>query len=123
MLPQKTVAICTDYTCIPFWEETNCDYYILPHEDLREEYATHGVPKAKLISLGIPVKQDFTRHRDKAHIREKLHLPVESPLFLVMSGSMGAGKLLVFAMHLAIKCKHGEHIVIICGTNDRIRKL
>lgn len=123
MLPQKTVAICTDYTCIPFWEETNCDYYILPHEDLREEYATHGVPKAKLISLGIPVKQDFTRHRDKAHIRKKLHLPVESPLFLVMSGSMGAGKLLVFAMHLAIKCKHGEHIVIICGTNDRIRKL
>ena len=22
-----TVAIMTDYTCIPFWEETDCDYY------------------------------------------------------------------------------------------------
>ena len=26
MLPVKAVAIGTDYTCIPFWEETNCDY-------------------------------------------------------------------------------------------------
>lgn len=27
------IAIATDYTCIPFWEETECDYYIVPHED------------------------------------------------------------------------------------------
>ena len=27
-------AIMTDYTCIPFWEETRCDYYIVPHEDV-----------------------------------------------------------------------------------------
>ena len=26
-----TVAVMTDYTCIPFWEETECDYYIAPH--------------------------------------------------------------------------------------------
>ena len=27
-----TVAVMTDYTCIPFWEETDCDYYITPHK-------------------------------------------------------------------------------------------
>ena len=30
-------AVGTDYTCIPFWEETNLDYYIIPHEDLIPE--------------------------------------------------------------------------------------
>lgn len=45
MLPVKAVAIGTDYTCIPFWEETNCDYYIIPHEDLADEYIKRGVPK------------------------------------------------------------------------------
>ena len=30
-----TVAVMTDYTCIPFWEETDCDYYVLPHEALK----------------------------------------------------------------------------------------
>ena len=33
ILRQKTVAIATDYTSIPFWEETECDYYVIPHED------------------------------------------------------------------------------------------
>ena len=28
------VAVATDYACIPFWEETNCDYYVVPHKDL-----------------------------------------------------------------------------------------
>ena len=54
MLKQKVVAIATDYTCIPFWEETNCDYYILPHPDLVEEYAEKGIPREKLIPFGIP---------------------------------------------------------------------
>ena len=31
MLTQKVVAVETDYTCIPFWEETECAYYVLPH--------------------------------------------------------------------------------------------
>ena len=35
-------AIMTDYTCIPFWEETDCDYYVIPHEDLIDEFAKRG---------------------------------------------------------------------------------
>ena len=31
-----TVAVMTDYTCIPFWEETDCDYYVMSHEALRK---------------------------------------------------------------------------------------
>ena len=29
----KFMQIATDYVCIPFWEETNPDYFIIPHEE------------------------------------------------------------------------------------------
>ena len=54
MLSQKTVAIATDYTSIPFWEETECDYYIIPHEDLADEFAGQGDSPEKLLPWGIP---------------------------------------------------------------------
>lgn len=40
-----------------------------------------------------------------------------------MSGSMGFGKLAVFAAELAIRCHNDEHIVIICGNNTKIKRI
>lgn len=123
MLPVKAVAIGTDYTCIPFWEETNCDYYIIPHEDLVDEYIKRGVPKEKLLPYGIPVRHAFANHTPKDIARRKCHLDADSPTFLIMSGSMGFGKLAVFAAELALRCRNGEHIVIICGNNAKIERI
>ena len=33
----KSVYVATDYTCIPFTGETECDYYVIPHEELEKE--------------------------------------------------------------------------------------
>lgn len=65
MLKQKVVAISTDYTCIPFWEETECDYYIIPHKDLQNEYQLKGVPAHKLVPLGIPVGLAFGKPKSQ----------------------------------------------------------
>ena len=111
LLHIPAVAVGTDYTCIPFWEETDLDYYVIPHEDLIPEYVKRGVPEEKLLPYGIPVRQDFCRNLSKEAARKKLHLPMDVPMFLVMSGSMGFGKLAVFAAELALRCRNGEHIV------------
>lgn len=123
MLSIPTAAIGTDYTCIPFWEETDLDYYFIPHEDLIPEYVKRGVPAHKLLPYGIPVKQAFTRNTDRSEAREKCRLPLDVPIFLVMSGSMGFGKLAIFAAELAFRCRNGEHIIIICGNNEKIKKI
>lgn len=123
LLSLPALAIGTDYTCIPFWEETNLDYYVIPHEDLMDEYINRGVPEEKLLPYGIPVRQSFVRAVDRATARMKCNLPQDVPIYLVMSGSMGFGKLAVFSAELALHCRNGEHIIIICGNNEKIRKI
>ena len=54
-----TYFIATDYTCIPFTEETDCDYYIIPAEELTDEFAARGIAREKIVPLGIPVKQRY----------------------------------------------------------------
>ena len=34
LCPPKTIFIATDYTCIPFTEETECDAYVIPAAEL-----------------------------------------------------------------------------------------
>ena len=55
MLQIPAAAIGTDYTCIPFWEETDLDAYFLPHEDCVSEYVHRGIPADRLYPYGIPV--------------------------------------------------------------------
>lgn len=122
-LSAKTVAISTDYTCIPFWEETNCDCYILPHEDLVEEYVGRGIPREKLHCLGIPVKEAFAKQTDRRRAKRKIKLPEEKPMFLIMGGSMGFGKMWLFTYELSKQCTSGEQIVVICGTNRKLYRV
>ena len=49
------VFLATDYTCIPFTEEINCDAYVIPTAELRDEFIARGLPAERLYPLGIPV--------------------------------------------------------------------
>lgn len=115
-----TLAIATDYTCIPFWEETDCDGYVLPHPDLVEEYAGRGIPREKLYPLGIPNAMEFDTGRSKAEARKALGLDEDAPLFLIIGGSMGFGKIRELTRELYMACMEGEQIAVICGTDRRM---
>lgn len=123
MVLPPTVAVATDYTCIPFWEETECDYYIVPHRELLEENISRGLPEEKLYPLGIPVSMAFSEPHDKLKAKAKLHLPVDKPVFLVMSGSMGFGKMHLFVFELTRKLTHEEQLIIICGNNQKMYRI
>ena len=118
-----TVVISTDYTCIPFFEETECDYYIIPHEDLAEEDIERGLPTEKLYPFGIPVSPSFQKKTDKEKAKVKLHLPADKPVYLVMSGSMGFGKMHLFVFELTRKLTHDEQLIIICGNNKKTQRI
>ncbi len=75
------VAIATDYACIPFWEETNCDYYAVPHKDLIPEFASCGIRKKNCFLSGIPVRPAFARPASKEDVRRHLGLPEDVRCF------------------------------------------
>ena len=115
-----TVAIATDYTSIPFWGETDVDYYIIPHEDLKREFCHNGIPEEKLIPLGIPVSRQFDVKGSKQQARYKLGLMQEGEYFLVVGGSMAAGNIDVMVKELSRQGKPTAQIIVICGSNERL---
>ncbi len=120
-LSVKSYAIATDYTCIPFWEETEPDIFFIPHEDLREEFMKKGIPGEKLVVTGIPVARRFTVRRPRQEARQRLGLPQEGRLFLIMTGSMGFGNVDQLVSELFSLCGPSEHIVILGGNNEAMK--
>ena len=59
LLSVPVIAIGTDYTCIPFWEETDCDCYIVPQKDLLGELIHKGLPKKAAFSTWYSGKAGF----------------------------------------------------------------
>ena len=113
-----TVAVMTDYTCIPFWEETDCDYYVLPHEALKKSCVRRGIPAEKLLAFGIPVAKSCRRNTSREQAREKLGLDTKGRYFLAAGGSMGAGDLSELVKKL-LEGTAQEKILVICGSNRK----
>lgn len=114
-----TVAIMTDYTCIPFWEETDCDYYTVPHKRLIPSCIRRGLPKEKLIPAGIPVAAACRKDISKKDARNKLGLLSDGRYILVAGGSMGAGDLARIVKLLLEETKEAQ-IFVVCGSNRKI---
>ena len=117
------MAVETDYTCIPFWEETDCDYYIIPHYELIDEFTAKGIPRERLKPYGIPVRPAFSDQSDRQKARVRCGIPTHAQVYLIMSGSMGFGKIQLFVAELLRTRKPGEYVVVICGNNRRLQKI
>lgn len=109
--------ISTDYTCSPFDEETELDYYIIPHKDLFDEFSGKGIPYEKLVPFGIPVAEKFRTKLDKTAARDEFGLTAEH-VYTVMGGSMGFGNLDVLAKELLARDKDSQ-IAVVCGHNKK----
>lgn len=120
MTVPKTVFVSTDYTCIPFTEETDCDIYITPQESLNLEFEKRGIAKQRLKALGIPVSRRFSNPHTRQEAADILGLDADKRYILVSGGSMGAGKLVYAIKILYDKFKKDENtrIIVICGSNE-----
>ena len=117
-----TVAVMTDYTCIPFWEETDCDYYITPHKKLHPEIIKRGIPAYKLKAFGIPVSRQCREDISREQARDMLGLEQEKKYFLLTAGSMGTKAIVhILELLLAMRSKK-ENLVVICGSNQKLKK-
>lgn len=118
--PIHFVAIATDYICIPFWEEANPDYFIIPNEELIEEFVDKGIPKEKLLPYGIPVAKRFREEENQDVIKEKLHLDNKTRYVLVLTGSMGFGNVSQM-LELLVNGIKDVTFIVSCGNNNKMK--
>ena len=117
-----TIFVATDYACIPFTEETACDYYVIPSPELKEEFCKRGIPEEKIMPLGIPVRDEFFNEKERDRALKKLHLPSDKRYFLLSGGSIGAGKIAssIRCLRQYLKENRDYRLVVICGNNLRL---
>lgn len=115
----KTVFIATDYTCIPFTEECDCDAYVIPSPALTEEFLGRGIPADRIHPLGIPVSQAFLENMSREEARRELGLEPDKQYILISGGSIGAGKVEKAVKLLKALAKGNDNLrlIAICGSN------
>lgn len=120
-LSQPVIAVATDYTCIPFWEETRCDAYIAPHPDCVGEQVRRGIPEERIYPLGIPVRTQFSQRWDRMNARQALGLETCEKIYLVMGGSMGFGEIPALCRLLLEKAGPRDGVIALCGSREELR--
>lgn len=115
-----TAAVATDYTCIPFFQEADCDYVLLPGPMCVDEFTRRGFPAEKLAPIGIPVSEEFRHRIGKLESRRLLGLKEDCPWVLVMGGSMGAGQIAQLTRCLLYVMPQEVRLTVVCGTNERL---
>lgn len=121
-LPVQTAFIATDYTCYPCTELCGVDRYFIPCGELTETYVRRGIPRERIVSAGIPVRQSFWTYSEDA--KAQLGLDPGRSHLLVMCGSMGCGPLARILRQLKLTLPEAAEATVICGSNRRLyRKL
>ena len=118
----KTIFVATDYSCIPFTEETNCDAYVIAAAELTPDYLRFGMDASKLHPLGIPVRGGFAGAMTRQEAKRQLGLDEDKQYILLSGGSIGAGKidLVLYRLLRRFGKDSGVHIIMICGSHMRI---
>lgn len=119
-LAVPTFFIGTDYTCSPFDEETELDYYFVPKGAAGRCFLERGIPAEKLRYTGIPVRDAFCGRVDKFQAREALGLDADRPYYLIMSGSMGYGNLEEITDSV-LRQAPDAHPILLGGSNKALK--
>lgn len=117
-----TVFVATDYVCIPFTEETDCDCYMTPSPALTADFLSRGIPRRKIYPFGIPVRREFSQEMSKKEAADRLGLSPDSRYLVLSGGSMGAGEMEtdVALLHRWLGRHPDYRLIVICGSNQSL---
>lgn len=118
----KTSFVATDYTCSPSMDRSDLQFYFIPHVSLTDEFEACGIPKAKIIPTGIPVRPEFLEHMDMREAKKQLKINPDNKHLLVMCGSMGCGPIAKVVKNLSKTMPENMEVSVICGTNSKLQK-
>jgi processive 1,2-diacylglycerol beta-glucosyltransferase len=88
------VGIVTDFAVHGFWIHDNVDGYVVATDAIRNVLTARGVTAESISVSGIPVRRDFARSGESRDaLRERLDLPRDRRVVLLMGGGLGIAPL------------------------------
>lgn len=114
------LQVATDYVSIPFWKETNPDYFVIPSKELESDFIEKGIKKQKLIPIGIPVMKKFNKNYNEKAVKKQLKLDIDKKYVLILNGSMGFGNVKEILQKLLESVTEDINFIISCGNNNEL---
>ncbi|CAN5735393.1 glycosyltransferase [soil metagenome] len=122
------VTVVTDLASIhPLWLHPAVDACYVASDEAYQRALEAGLQPAQLHLFGLPVGPAFaTPARPKAILRQELGMHPSLPATLVVGGGEGIGPVAEIAQHIARRLfsrgRAQGQLVIICGSNQRLRE-
>jgi processive 1,2-diacylglycerol beta-glucosyltransferase len=113
-------CVITDFGAHPFWAVPNVDRWFVAGDRAAEDLVSHGVPRDRITTSGIPVEPRFAHHVARDEARRRLGIDPKRPVVLVMGGGSGVGPLAELAQKLSALMAR-PLVIVVCGTNQRLR--
>ena len=116
------VGIVTDFAVHAFWMHDNIDAYCVATDAIRTAMIARGIAPERISVSGIPVDPRFARTAEsRERLRERLGLPLDRSIALMMGGGLGFGPL--ERMLLALRqIDTPIAAVVITGRNRRVER-
>lgn len=105
----------------PAWVQPEVDLFLVTHPDLAAQLEEAGAPGAKILCTGQPIDPAFASLPSKQEAREKLGLPANVPVLLVLFGGAGFGnpRRIIEALK---KIRTPVELVFITGRNEVMKQ-
>ncbi len=113
------VGIVTDFAVHAFWIHENIDGYAVANDAVRDVMIARGISPQCVAASGIPVRPEFAPSQEpRDALRERLDLPRDRRVVLMMGGGLGIGPL-ERMMRALETMTHPMAAVVVTGRNAR----
>lgn len=110
----------TDYTCPPLLKNSDVDIYFIPNEGLVDEFVDEGIPRDKIVPVGIPISSDYRQRTSKDTAKINLGIDPKEDHVLLMGGSMGCGPVGNLVPKILEELPGDCVLSVVCGTNKKL---
>ncbi len=115
-------TVMTDYRMHKNWITPYSARYYLATEDLKDEFASVGIPRETLKVTGIPISARFEDRINREAWLTQHHLDPKAQTILMSAGAFGVSKGFEQMIQRIIDESPNAQVVMICGRNKELKR-